>query len=89
LKLDPDHDVMPYLDEGEGYVYFTGVLQNNAVQELDPKELPRQMIIKWGVSTCMSRRQLEYHACEVGQTQLWFCAFKVEHRLLAGEFSPS
>ncbi|KAJ7789964.1 hypothetical protein B0H14DRAFT_2626577 [Mycena olivaceomarginata] len=83
LKLDPDHDVVPYLDEGEGYVYFTGVLQNNAVQELDPKQLPHQMIIKWGVSNCVSRRQLEYHACEVGQTQLWFCAFKVDHRLLA------
>ncbi|KAJ7789977.1 hypothetical protein B0H14DRAFT_3502258 [Mycena olivaceomarginata] len=68
---------------GEGYVYFTGVLQNNAVQELHPKELSHQMIVKWGASTCVSRRQLEYHACEVGQTQVWFCAFKVERHLLA------
>ncbi|KAJ7701045.1 hypothetical protein B0H14DRAFT_2648547 [Mycena olivaceomarginata] len=82
-----DGNVVPYLDEGEGCVYFTGVLQKKAIQELHPKELPRQMIVKWGVSTCVSRRQLEYHACEVGQTQVWFCAFKVERRLLAGEVS--
>ncbi|KAJ7821439.1 hypothetical protein B0H14DRAFT_2599202 [Mycena olivaceomarginata] len=78
-----DGNVVPYLDEGEGCVYFTGVLQKKAIQELHPKELPRQMIVKWGVSTCVSRRQLEYHACEVGQTQVWFCTFKVERRLLA------
>jgi hypothetical protein len=82
-----DGNVVPYLDEGEGCMYFTGVLQKKAIQELHPKELPRQMIVKWGVSTCVSRRQLEYHACEVGQTQVWFCAFKVERRLLAGEVS--
>ncbi|KAJ7807728.1 hypothetical protein B0H14DRAFT_2609410 [Mycena olivaceomarginata] len=45
-----DGNVVPYLDEGEGCVYFTGVLQKKAIQELHPKELPRQMIVKWGTA---------------------------------------
>ncbi|KAJ7692679.1 hypothetical protein B0H14DRAFT_2651611 [Mycena olivaceomarginata] len=59
---------------GRGLRVLHGSPPEKAIQELHPKELPRQMIVKWG---------LEYHACEVGQTQVWFCAFKVERRLLA------
>ncbi|KAJ7889962.1 hypothetical protein B0H14DRAFT_2561636 [Mycena olivaceomarginata] len=71
-----DGNVVPYLDEGEGCVYFTGVLQKKAIQELHPKELPRQMIVKWGYSSNTT-------PARSGRLKVWFCAFKVERRLLA------
>ncbi|KAF8214522.1 hypothetical protein K438DRAFT_1749629 [Mycena galopus ATCC 62051] len=62
-----------YLKEGPGSVYFTAHLHNG------------RLIIKWGVSTSVPRRQLDYHACEVGgRMQLWIVAFEnLEYRLIA------
>ncbi|KAJ7787352.1 hypothetical protein B0H14DRAFT_3505607 [Mycena olivaceomarginata] len=65
-------DRLRYLREGPGSVYFTG-------QRNDRGEL----IVKWGETSCLSRRQLEYEECGgTGQTQMWFVAFEVQRRLL-------
>ncbi|KAJ7829771.1 hypothetical protein B0H14DRAFT_2593857 [Mycena olivaceomarginata] len=66
-------DRFRYLREGPGSVYFTG-------QRDDRGEL----IVKWGETSCLSRRQLEYDECGgAGQTQMWFVVFEVQRRLLA------
>ncbi|KAJ7787360.1 hypothetical protein B0H14DRAFT_2629457 [Mycena olivaceomarginata] len=66
-------DRVRYLQEGPGTVYFTG-------QRNDHGEL----IVKWGETSCLSRRQLEYEECGgMGQTQMWFVVFEVQRRLLA------
>ncbi|KAJ7680188.1 hypothetical protein B0H14DRAFT_3535904 [Mycena olivaceomarginata] len=67
-------DRLRYLRDGLGSVYFTG-------QRDDRGEL----IMKWGETSCLSRRQLEYKECGgAGQTQMWFVVFEVQRRLLAG-----
>ncbi|KAJ7848864.1 hypothetical protein B0H14DRAFT_3452904 [Mycena olivaceomarginata] len=69
-------DSVRYLREGPGTVYFTG--QRNDLG---------QLIVKWGVTSCLPRRQLEYEECGgAGQTRMWFVAFEVQRCLLAGEF---
>ncbi|KAF8197688.1 hypothetical protein K438DRAFT_1759818 [Mycena galopus ATCC 62051] len=70
LALDPH---VRFLKEGPGGVYFTAHIHNG------------RLMVKWGVSTCVPRRQLDYHACEVGgRIQLWFVAFEnLERRLIA------
>jgi hypothetical protein len=71
IKEDPVH----YLQEGPGTVYFTGQRDDHG-----------QLIVKWGVTSCLPRRQLEYKDCGGGgQTRMWFRAFEVQQRLLAGE----
>ncbi|KAF8140872.1 hypothetical protein K438DRAFT_1995604 [Mycena galopus ATCC 62051] len=63
------------LKEGPGGIYFTVHIHNGC------------LMVKWGVSTCVPRRQLDYHACEVGRRiQLWFVAFEnFKCCLIAGE----
>ncbi|KAJ7887774.1 hypothetical protein B0H14DRAFT_3430384 [Mycena olivaceomarginata] len=66
-------DRVRYLREGPGTVYFTGQLDDHG-----------QLIVKWGVTSCLPRRQLEYEECGgAGQTRMWFVAFEVQRRLLA------
>ncbi len=81
LALD-DH--VRNLDEGGGSVYFTANIEDDAVHKQRPD---RELIVKWGVTRGVPRRQLEYHDCEVGRTQIWFLAVHVKRRLLAGEFT--
>ncbi|KAJ7253306.1 hypothetical protein B0H12DRAFT_1071444 [Mycena haematopus] len=70
LALEPH---VPFLREGRGAIYFTAHQQNDG-----------QLIFKWGESTCVPRRQLDYRACEVdGGIQMWFVAFEVKRRLIA------
>ncbi|KAJ6484912.1 hypothetical protein C8R45DRAFT_1214810 [Mycena sanguinolenta] len=70
LEVDPH---VRFLKEGPGAVYFTVHRRNN-----------RELIFKWGQSTCVPRRQLDYHACEDdGGMQMWVVAFEVEHHLIA------
>ncbi|KAF8144124.1 hypothetical protein K438DRAFT_1783088 [Mycena galopus ATCC 62051] len=71
--LTIEDDYIRYLAEGPGWVYWTGQVDSQG-----------QLIIKWGVTVCLPRRQLEYDGCGVGRTQLWFMAFRVKRRLLAG-----
>ncbi|KAJ6491083.1 hypothetical protein C8R45DRAFT_928906 [Mycena sanguinolenta] len=69
FEIDPH---VRFLNEGPGAVYFT-------VHQRDGGEL-----IKWGQSTDVPCRQLDYDACEDdGGTQMWVVAFEVEHRLIA------
>ncbi|KAJ7683292.1 hypothetical protein B0H14DRAFT_3535262 [Mycena olivaceomarginata] len=66
-------DRVRYLQEGPGTVYFTGQRDDHG-----------ELIVKWGETSCLSRRQLEYEECGgTGQTQMWFVAFEVQRRLLA------
>ena len=66
-----------FLSEGPGAVYFTVHRRHDG-----------SLIFKWGQSSCVARRQLEYDACEDdGGMHMWFVAFEVEHRLIAGAFS--
>ncbi|KAJ7763930.1 hypothetical protein B0H14DRAFT_3510526 [Mycena olivaceomarginata] len=44
-----------YLQESPGTIYFTGQRDNNG-----------QLIMKWGVTSCLPRRQLEYEECGGG-----------------------
>ncbi|KAJ7864270.1 hypothetical protein B0H14DRAFT_2574481 [Mycena olivaceomarginata] len=68
-----DSERAKYLREGLGSVYFTGQRDNRG-----------ELIVKWGETSCLSRRQLEYKECGgAGQTQMWFVAFEVQRRLLA------
>ncbi|KAJ7235741.1 hypothetical protein B0H12DRAFT_1238691 [Mycena haematopus] len=78
--------VVSYLREGPGHVYFTAQLPSNTVREQRLDRLPDQFIVKWGESSCLPRRQLQYDRCAVDRTHMWFMAFQVERRLLAGEF---
>ncbi|KAJ7771200.1 hypothetical protein B0H14DRAFT_2632463 [Mycena olivaceomarginata] len=55
-------DRVRYLQEGPGTVYFTGQRDDHG-----------ELIVKWGETSCLSRRQLE----------MWFVAFEVQRRLLA------
>ncbi|KAJ7757668.1 hypothetical protein B0H14DRAFT_2634857 [Mycena olivaceomarginata] len=55
-----------------GTVYFTAQHDDGG-----------QLIVKWGESACLARRQLKYDECGVGQTQMWFGVFEVGRRLLA------
>ncbi|KAJ7710139.1 hypothetical protein B0H14DRAFT_2646193 [Mycena olivaceomarginata] len=70
LAIEEDH--VRYFREGPGTVYFTAQHDDGG-----------QLIVKWGESACLARRQLEYDECGVGQTQMWFGAFEVGRRLLA------
>ncbi|KAJ7818847.1 hypothetical protein B0H14DRAFT_3473507 [Mycena olivaceomarginata] len=70
LAIEEDH--VRYFREGPGTVYFTAQHDDSG-----------QLIVKWGESACLARRQLEYDECGVGQTQMWFGAFEVGRRLLA------
>ncbi|KAJ7807512.1 hypothetical protein B0H14DRAFT_3483167 [Mycena olivaceomarginata] len=66
-------DRVRYLREGPGTVYFTGQRDDHG-----------QLIVKWEVTSCLPRRQLEYEECGgAGQTRMWFVAFEVQRRLLA------
>ncbi|KAJ7725589.1 hypothetical protein B0H14DRAFT_2641278 [Mycena olivaceomarginata] len=66
-------DRVRYLQEGPGTVYFTRQRDDHG-----------ELIVKWGETSCLSRRQLEYEECGgTGQTQMWFVAFEVQRRLLA------
>ncbi|KAJ7747092.1 hypothetical protein B0H14DRAFT_2636833 [Mycena olivaceomarginata] len=66
-------DCLRYLREGPGSIYFT--------RQRDDR---RELIVKWGETSCLSRRQLEYEECGgAGQTQMWFVVFEVQQRLLA------
>ncbi|KAJ7252798.1 hypothetical protein B0H12DRAFT_1071657 [Mycena haematopus] len=81
-KLDPKNQIpallalgphIPFLREGRGAVYFTAHRRNDG-----------PVMLKWGQSTCVPRRQLDYRACEVGEgIQMWFVAFEVKRRLIA------
>jgi hypothetical protein len=72
LAIEDDH--VRYSREGPGTVYFTA--------QRDDRGL---LIVKWGESTCLARRQLEYDKCGGVGTQMWFGAFEVQRRLFAGE----
>ncbi|KAJ7807506.1 hypothetical protein B0H14DRAFT_2609581 [Mycena olivaceomarginata] len=53
-------DRVRYLQEGPGTVYFTGQRDDHG-----------QLIVKWGVTSCLPRRQLEYEDCGGGgQTRM-------------------
>ncbi|KAJ7805555.1 hypothetical protein B0H14DRAFT_3484975 [Mycena olivaceomarginata] len=54
-----------------------------AIKE-DRRDDHGELIVKWGETSCLSHRQLEYEECGgTGQTQMWFVAFEVQRRLLA------
>ncbi|KAJ7215282.1 hypothetical protein B0H12DRAFT_1242017 [Mycena haematopus] len=78
--------VVSYVREGPGDVYFTAQLPAHDVQKQHLDRLPDQLIVKWGESSCLPRRQLQYDDCAVGRTHMWISAFHVKRRLLAGEF---
>ncbi|KAJ6503652.1 hypothetical protein C8R45DRAFT_923995 [Mycena sanguinolenta] len=60
-------------EDGPGAVYFTVHHRHDG-----------SLIFKWGQSSCVTRRQPEYGACEdEGEIQMWFVVFEVEHRLIA------
>ncbi|KAJ7799772.1 hypothetical protein B0H14DRAFT_3491330 [Mycena olivaceomarginata] len=66
-RLDPtptEEDHVRYFREGPGTVYFTAQRDD------------RGLIVKWGESTCLPRRQLEYDEYGAGKTQMWFGAFE-------------
>ncbi|KAJ7227614.1 hypothetical protein B0H12DRAFT_1075303 [Mycena haematopus] len=79
--------VVSYLREGPGHVYFTAQLPAHAVRKQRLDRLPDKLIVKWGESSCLPRRQLQYDDCAVGRTHMWISAFHVKRRLLAGESS--
>ncbi|KAJ7792822.1 hypothetical protein B0H14DRAFT_3498738 [Mycena olivaceomarginata] len=68
-------DRLRYLREGPGSVYFTG-------QRDDRGEL----IVKWGgdLLPVSQAARVRGVAGGAGQTQMWFVAFEVQRRLLAG-----
>ncbi|KAJ7725271.1 hypothetical protein B0H14DRAFT_2641344 [Mycena olivaceomarginata] len=69
-RLDPtptEEDHVRYFREGPGTVYFTAQRDD------------RGLIVKWGESTCLPRRQLEYDEYGAGKTQMWFGAFEENH----------
>ncbi|KAJ7864263.1 hypothetical protein B0H14DRAFT_3443610 [Mycena olivaceomarginata] len=70
LAIEDDH--VRYSREGPGTLYFTA--------QRDDRGL---LIVKWGESTCLARRQLEYDECGGVGTQMWFGAFEVQRRLFA------
>ncbi|KAJ7213330.1 hypothetical protein B0H12DRAFT_1242296 [Mycena haematopus] len=70
-----------------GHVYFTAQLPAHAVRKQRLDRLPDKLIVKWGESSCLPRRQLQYDDCAVGRTHMWISAFHVKRRLLAGESS--
>ncbi|KAJ7830497.1 hypothetical protein B0H14DRAFT_2593249 [Mycena olivaceomarginata] len=68
-----EDDRLRHLRKGPGSVYFTGQRDDR-----------RELIVKWGETSCLSHRQLEYEECGgAGQTQMWFVVFEVQRRLLA------
>ncbi|KAJ7836933.1 hypothetical protein B0H13DRAFT_2368458 [Mycena leptocephala] len=80
LKLDPH---VAFLDEGPGEVYFTAQLADDAVQQQRPDRLLSAVIVKWGVTRCLPRRQLDYGRCGEGRVHMWMMSYQVERRLLA------
>ncbi|KAK7031893.1 hypothetical protein R3P38DRAFT_2774361 [Favolaschia claudopus] len=75
------HD-LPYLREGEGYIYWTAQLPAKVVHGQKLQQIQAELIMKWGESTRLTGRQEDYRRCETGRIQMWIGAVHVERRLL-------
>ncbi|KAK7031899.1 hypothetical protein R3P38DRAFT_2774368 [Favolaschia claudopus] len=75
-------DNLPYLREGEGYIYLTAQLPGDVVQGQRRNEIEAELIVKWGETSRLTGRQEDYHKCEAGRVQMWIEAVHLGRRLL-------